>query len=149
MAWYPPRFNLWCQIWRPTGLGDNYNLIGYSLCQLRGPTSHIDAGGGYQEILFPLHTDVRGIRLNGEQGQDIVVVAGWDRRWCYVSDVYDKGAGFVNEYRLATCYWRGGVTVIPPVPAGVPVVDPELIPPDGYTPVPLLTPSPWPTANPF
>lgn len=148
-GYFPPRFNMWCQVWRPSP-APTYVLYGWSKCQMRGPTSHVDSGGLLYEVLFPKHSDVRSYTLPGDQESDVLVLGGWDRRYGVVAYVTDKGAGFANEYRLTYVSWRTHTTIIPPVPGGCPSVDPLLIPPMGYTPLPLISPAAvWPVVFPL
>ena len=148
MAWFPPRFNLWCQVWRPSP-SPTYVLVGWSKCQSRGPTSHVESGGFYFEVLFPKWSDVRASNLPGVSENDVLVLGGFDRRWCTAAFVYDKGGGFPNEYRLVYAGWRTKTTIIPSVPPGCCPVNADLVPPDGYTPLPLIEPATdWPTVFP-
>jgi len=135
-----PTFNLWCKVYR----FDNtipvpaYLPVGYSKCQLRGIDSHLDAGPITTlqvEVLFPAGSDIRSNKENETGKGDVIQIGGYgEMRWI-VNTLSDKGAGFLNEYRIAV------TSPFPPVaPAGLPRVNPELVPPVGYTPLPVLTP---------
>lgn len=145
MAFRPPTFNLWCQVYRN---GTPLVLAGYSICQLRGPTSHVDGNAQSVEVLFPKYSDVRGIAQSPALGGDVIVIAGYQRFYLVVEYTSDKGAGFTNEYRIASSRWRDVNTTLHPPPPYTPVVDTTLLPPPGYTPLALVTPLPWPTVPP-
>ncbi len=55
----------------------------------------------------------------------------------------DKGAGFSNEYRIANVTWTPRQTSDFNKVNGVGIVDVTLVPPMGYTPLPLITPLTW------
>jgi len=141
MAYFPPRFNLWCQVWRLLDPLDPfaYTMVGYSRCQLRGPSPYVAEPQSVCEVLFPKYSDIRGPQQSEAHNiGDTIVLAGYDkwRHW-RVFFVCDKGAGFPNEYRMAIC------ATFRPVDVGdghgaLPVVNPELAPPDGFLPLPLL-----------
>lgn len=150
MAWRLPRFNQWCQVWRPNDSG-HATLRGYSLCQLRGPTSHVDnTNAGLFEVLFPKWSDIVGFSFSGGHNGDLIMMSGFlARHYAQIVLVADKGAGFPNEYRLATCMWRPTTTVIPPLEVMTPCSDPTQLPPDGYLPLPVLSPSAWSFSTPL
>lgn len=140
MAFFKPRFNLWCRVFT-NGDGPTRTLRGYSKCQVRGPTSHDDfvSTNAVFQILFPAGSDVRGTSNGAADDFDWVNVAGWGSRWAVILSVADKGAGFPNEYRLAQCTWvqYGGGSITTQTQVGV--VNPVLEPPEGYPPLPLVT----------
>jgi hypothetical protein len=145
MAFQTPNFNVWCRVWRGLTLS-TYTLLGYSKCQVRGVDSHLDAllGNVPWQILFPRGTDIRDGDSTSTNVGDQVEVAGWDGTWFLVDSVTDKGCGFTNEYRIAigrTIRAAGRTT-----PQQLNPVNKDLVPPVGYTPVPIRTPAPgWPT----
>jgi len=148
MAYYPPRFNLWCQVQRilpPSGVR---GIVGYTKCQLRGPSSHVQPGftGSAFEVLFPKWTDVRGVQQAPSALGDWIQIAGCGNRFAVLVSVCDKGAGFPNEYRLGVCTWIARTTS-PPSPLntvdGLGVVDSLLAPPGGFVEVPLLPQLGW------
>jgi len=142
MAFQTPRFNAWCQV-RTNAVPPLHQLTlrGYSRCQVRGMTSHIDEIdnlAGFQ-VLLPKWSDVRGVAQSDFNCFDWINVAGWGEHWAYVVSVTDKGAGFTNEYRIATVYWvdHGPLNtsfVCSPI-------NTALEPPSGFTPLPLINPS--------
>lgn len=149
MAYRTPVFNVWCKVRRETLVAGvpTVTFPGYSLCQVRGPK----AGGAEIinaicfEILFPKWSDVRYSNQNDTIFGDWVQVAGWGNRWAQIVEVCDKGAGFTNEYRLTSAYfvdYSTGVGSLNTV-LGCGVVDPTLMPPGGFTPLPLLPKLGW------
>jgi len=144
MAFQVPKFNVWCRVIRKAVTpAHTYNLVGYSRCQVRGPASNPGTGQNAMpfEVLFPKHSDVRGITnlLNGSL--DYIQVAGWGPRTVQVFSVSDKGAGFTNEYRLCLVVWTlRSTTVFGNEEDGVGSINVESEPPPGYTPLPLIEP---------
>lgn len=144
MAFKTPTFNLWCQVWRPDGMG-NYDSMGYSPCAVRGPDSHGDSGLNTppQQVLFPKGSDIRPAFMNAAGLADIIDVAGWGADIYFsVTWVEDKGAGYSNEYRIAGGSWQRWAPgdAIPPRP-----VNPALTPPLGYDELPIVSPAvTWP-----
>lgn len=147
MAYFPPRFNLWCQLYRYDVGINKYRLWGYTRCQLRGPASQWqgfepgDRGMPF-ELLLPLGTDIETKVLNPHEKADIVVLPGTCKRYFSVLGSLPKGGGFANEYQLVICQ-----QVDPE--AGAPLgleapefhawrLNPLLTPPDGFTPVPII-----------
>lgn len=143
MAFRTPVFNTWVQVWRDNLAGSRI-LYGWSVCQVRGPTSHVESGGFDLEVLFPKHSDVNYQNMfSGGRTADALCVAGYGERSLRVVFVADKGAGFSNEYRLVNATWRPTVTLVPPLPEGIPPVDVTQAPPIGYTALPLVASLPW------
>jgi len=140
MAYFPPRFNMWCRVAFEGIVPANLQLRGYSLCQLRGPASRESDPGFSQgfQVLFPMYSDVRGIEQRDAGLHDWLQLAGWGDRWAVVTSVCDKGAGFTNEYRQAECqFTTHGVTNMTP---GMPAAKFGLEPPVGFVPLPLILP---------
>jgi len=153
MAYYPPRFNTWCQVWRLLDAGDPfaYTLVGYSSCQLRGPSPYVSEPQSVFEVLFPKHSDVRGPQQSEAHNiGDAIILAGYDGwHWARCFFVCDKGAGFVNEYRMAICaFFR--LDSVGDGHGGYQPIDLALEPPEGFTPLPLIESAiGWPTAIEF
>ena len=94
------------------------------------------------ELLLPVGTDLESKVLNPHERADIVVIAGTCRRYMTVLGLLPKGAGFGNEYLLAICQQIDPETG---APLGMEApefhnwrVNPTLVPPDGFTPVPII-----------
>jgi len=149
MAFFPPRYNVWARVFRMNDDLDAYLEVGYSRCQVRGTDSKQEAEANVvssTQVLFPRGTDVRGPANSRTGIPDIIFVAGYGRNWLQIRGICDKGAGFPNEYRLANC-WFQAITgwPLPVTPDGLTPVSTTLVPPDGYTPVPILSPGDvWP-----
>lgn len=149
MAFYLPRFNVWCRVWRKLTTNTNPIEIGYSICQVRGPEGRISPPQGQVgfEVLFPKWSDVRGFPQGVNGDGDFIQVAGWGPRTAQINSIADKGAGFANEYRVAVVGWvnfTDGLKYNKLKGAGP--VEPTLLPPDGYTPLPLIDPeASWPS----
>jgi len=161
MAFFKPKFNLWAKVYRhsiPAG-PSNYGLLGYTQCQLRGPDGRWDgrietgSNGTQFELLFPAGTDIRpAFACTQNIWPDIVFIAGFGNRFCYVYGCCPKGAGFPNEYLLCVAaFWPAGANfsnVTTPQAFGIGRPNPDLQPPDGYTPVPLMSvASTWPLVS--
>jgi len=99
----------------------------------------------YFEVLFPIGSDIENAEINVNGQRDVLVVAGMGRRYLHVYGFCPKGAGFTNEYLITVCQqlnpeedpsfgflnsafhpWR---------------VNPLLEPPEGYVPLPIITPA--------
>jgi len=150
MAYFPPRFNVWTQVYRFNGATSRYVLYGYTKCQLRGIASQFQPAFGFNdllffEVLFPIGSDIETAEINVNGKRDVLVVAGMGRRYLFVYSFCPKGAGFTNEYLITICQqlnpsedpgsgflnsvfhpWR---------------VNSVLEPPEGYTPLPTITPA--------
>lgn len=140
MAYFPPRFNVWCKVYRLNMVGGDYVLAGYSICQVRGTTSHETSdvqGAANCQVLFPKGSDVRNAAISDLHVGDYVMVAGQLHFRLHVDGVCDKGAGFGNEYREANCsydFLGSGE----PDRGGLPPVNTDLLPPDGYLALPVI-----------
>lgn len=152
MAYFAPRFNVWCQVWRWHPELPNYKLHGYSLCQLRGPAPFPQ----YQvstffedlqvEVLLPKYSDVETAALNLGGKADVIMLAGMGVRYLIVDSCSVKGAGFSNEYLLVQVHQMSPEEGRPyfRFPASefhAWSVNKELSPPDGFTALPLITPA--------
>jgi len=90
------------------------------------------------EILVPAGTDIRTRNCSGRRPPsdwDVICVCDDPALSFIVQAVGDKGAGFDNEYRL--CYVTPNLDVVTGL-AGLPRVNTEVIPPMGYTAVPIM-----------
>lgn len=149
MAFKTPTFNVWAQVLRYQQGPSAYRVYGYSLCQLRGPDSHWEGPGpgtaGLQfEVLFPKLSDIGDLQmLSQSTWTDLVCLAGWGTRVAEVNGVCMKGGGFNNEYVLCLCSWEGANSYpgLGAVNRSFPQLNTTLVPPGGYTPLPLRTAS--------
>lgn len=142
MAYRVPEFNLWATVYSNTGA-----FVGWTKCQLRGPINGLfDLEQSDQppscrilwEILVPAGTDIRTRNCSGQRGAsswDHIYLCNDTRLAFIVQAVGDKGAGFDNEYRL--CYVTPDLDFVIGND-GLPRVNPEVVPPSGFTPVPIL-----------
>jgi len=142
MAFYPPRFNVWAGVYRYNTLTDVWDLVGYSICQVRGTTSHESSdvfAASNCQVLFPAGSDVRSTAISDSHVADMVMIAGYERFRLRVSGICDKGAGFGNEYREANCLFDELTSGEDPR-AALLRVNPELLPPIGAPPLPVNDP---------
>jgi len=148
MAFKVPTKNCWCRVWRHDTL-TTYVLAGYEFVQIRGTDSHPDPvlGALCVQVLFPKGADVRqgeGVPTTQPDHIEMAGQLGW---WLRVEYVTDKGSGFSNEYRIATCFY----VLAPGFPDGTefPPVNVELLPDVDYIPLPTIDPSAvWGTPTP-
>jgi len=144
VAFQTPRFNLWCRVdrWDNSIPIPAWVSVGYSRCQVRGSDSKQDITtilASECQVLFPKGSDVRSPQTANTGIGDYVYVAGYAYGRLQVKGICDKGAGFPNEYRLANCVFDN-FSERPSFPGhvdGLLRVNPLLLPPDGYEPLPI------------
>jgi hypothetical protein len=144
MAFYPPRFNVWVRVYRYNSESFSYDEVGYTIAQLRGSDSKQDITSllpSLCQILLPKGTDVRGTATSLTGVGDLVYPAGYGAGRYVVAAVCDKGAGFANEYRECNCYLDPFSELYALHPNGLLRVNVNLLPPDGFAPVPVRDPS--------
>ncbi len=143
MAFYPPRFNVWCKVYGADPTTLDYVVRGYSICQVRGSEGKAasqDLLGSVCEILFPRGSDIRSPGVANTGIADLVLVAGYGNMRIGIFGVCDKGAGFANEYRQATGLFYSNTELPLLNTDGLHPVNVDLLPPDGYTPLPIRLP---------
>lgn len=135
MAFRTPVFNLWAEV---VASATGFNR-GWTPLQLRGPTNTgiflNDTPAApfvfYWEILLPKGSDVKNISNGGAHGADDIFIRPGNLRGYRVIWVDDKAAGFTNEYRLV---WAQQHIISAPLPR----VNSSMVPPGGYTPLPVV-----------
>jgi len=142
MAFHAPRFNVWAAVYRHNSLTLDWDLVGYSICQVRGTTSHESSdvfAAASCQVLFPAGSDVRDASLSDDHVGDMIMVAGYERFRLRAAGICDKGAGFSNEYREVNCLFDPLTSGEDPR-AALLRVNPELLPPIGAPPLPVGDP---------
>jgi len=157
MAFQVPKFNIWLEAFTQPVIGSIEN--GFTRGQIRGPrptmigrvynlalTTYDQI---YVEILVPAGTDIRSYQFasdrigTGAIGNDYVKPLGRCNVIYLVQDVFDVGAGFPNEFRVLVCRTEPtGGQPDDPLNGGLARVNPDLVPPDGYTPTPVMPRAP-------
>jgi len=136
-----PNFNLWARIWyvQSSGLeiGDRYYTGPYyTRCSIAKDIN-----------LFVMHFNFPKLTYLREQGMtpfnngDIIQVAGWEYMYGWIEAVYDVGAGFPNEHRMARVYWPFDITPNHESGFYVPGANTMLEPPEGADMVGTVAPA--------
>jgi len=130
-----PNFNLWARVWyvQSTGLSIDdryYSGPYYTRCSIAK-----DINLFTMHFNFPKHTSLRQQSMTPFNNGDIVQVAGWEYMWGWIEAVWDVGAGFPNEHRMARVYFPDDITPFSDLGLFVPGASVELEPPGGFTPI--------------
>jgi len=136
-----PQFNLWCRIWRVSCFENEqesryYTGPFYTRCAIAKDINQFS-----MHVLFPKYTGLRSDYQTPFSWGDLIQVAGWETNVGKISHVSDIGAGYFNEHRAAIVYWIYDYTWDSVYGQACGSVHPELAPPDGYDPVPLILPA--------
>lgn len=136
-----PQFNLWCRIWKvqceTSNAADRF-YIGptYTRCAIAKDINQFS-----MHVLFPKWTGLRSDYQTPLSLGDLIQIAGWEYMCGKINHVSDIGAGYFNEHRAAIVYWLTDISPGSIYGQLCGSVDPELQPPEGYTPTPLTPPA--------
>lgn len=136
-----PTFNLWGRIWRVWSSGlliaDRYYLGPYyTRCSIAR-----DINLFTMQVNFPKHSYLRSQQMTAFNQGDIFQVAGWDYMYGWIESVFDVGAGFPNEHRMARVYWPFDITPFNDEGFYTPAASTELEPPEGAEMLQLVLPA--------
>jgi len=136
-----PNFNLWARVWyiKSSGLdiSDRYYLGPfYTRCSIAK-----DINLFAMHFNFPKGSYLRSQNMTPFNNGDIIQVAGWEYMFGWIESVYDVGAGFPNEHRMARVYFPQDITPDSFYAYYVPSCLPTLEPPEGAEFINSIPPS--------
>lgn len=135
-----PNFNLWARVWyvRSTGLliTDRYYLGPfYTRCSIAK-----DINLFAMHFNFPKRTNLRHQNMTPFNIGDIIQVAGWEYMWGWIEAVWDVGAGFPNEHRMARVYFPDDITPFSDLGMFTPAATLDVVPPEGAVMIGTVNP---------
>jgi len=135
-----PRFNLWARIWfvQSSGLtieDRSYRGPYYTRCSIAR-----DINLFTMQVNFPKYSNLREQQMTPFNNGDLIQFAGWEYMYGWIESVYDVGAGFPNEHRMARVYWPFDITPFSDKGFYVASASSTLQPPEGAEMLPLVSP---------